>query len=138
VQAITTAAHSATTKAGATPIVSTDVDQTWMDPYVAGFASAPDQFNLMGYSNSCDTSCMAQQVHDLLTTARVPAVTKLTMGLDIDAGDTGATVTPAQCGNIAKYASTAGLAGVMVWTIQGDGTNHPCLNQIAPYVAPPS
>lgn len=136
VQAISQAAHATTTKAGATPVVSTDVDQTWMDPYIAGFASSPDQFNLMGYSDSCNATCMAGQVRDLLTTAKVPSVSKLTMGMDVDQGDTGATVTPAQCGSIASYAATAGLGGVMVWTMQGDGASHPCMNQIAPYVAP--
>jgi hypothetical protein len=136
VQAISTAAHAAATKAGATPVVSTDVDQTWMDPYIAGFASSPDQFNLMGYSDSCSASCMAGQVQDLLTTARVPSPSKLTMGVDVDQGDTGATVTPAQCGSIASYASAARLGGVMLWTVQGDGASHPCLNQMAPYVAP--
>lgn len=135
VQAISQAAHATTTKAGALPIVSTDVDQTWMDPYIAGFAAFPDQFNLMGYSDSCNATCMAGQVRDLLTTAKVPSVSKLTMGMDIDQGDTGATVTPAQCASIASYASTAGLGGVMLWTVQGDGASHPCLNQIAPYVA---
>ena len=66
VQAISQAAHAARTQAGATPIVSTDIDQTWMDSDVAGFATYPDQFNLMGYSNSCNNSCMAAQVRDLL------------------------------------------------------------------------
>ena len=136
VQAIAQAAHAATTAAGAKPIVSTDVDQTWMDPYVAGFASYPDQFNLMGYTNNCNNSCMAAQVQDLLSTGKVSSAAKMTMGVDVDAGDTGQTVTPAQCGSIAQYASTAGLGGVMLWTVQGDGASHPCLNQIAPSVAP--
>ena len=136
VQAIAQAAHAATTAAGAKPIVSTDVDQTWMDPYVAGFASYPDQFNLMGYTNNCNNSCMAAQVQDLLSTGKVSSAAKMTMGVDVDAGDTGQTVTPAQCGSIAQYASTAGLGGVMLWTVQGDGASHPCLNQIAPTVEP--
>jgi hypothetical protein len=139
VQAITTAAHAAKTQAGNIPLVSTDIDQTWMAPYVAGFASYPDQFNLMGYSNSCDTTCMASQVQDMLTEGKVSSPTKLTMGMDVDAGDTGATVTPSQCGSIAAYAAGAGLGGVMVWTLQGDEEAHggqfQCMSQLAPYVA---
>jgi hypothetical protein len=136
VQAISQAAHATTTAAGATPIVSTDIDQTWMDPDVAGFSTYPDQFNLMGYSNSCSTSCMAGQVQDLLSTGKVPSASELIMGVDTDQGDSGQTVTPAQCGSIASWSSGAGLGGVMVWTMQGDGASHPCMNQIAPYTAP--
>jgi hypothetical protein len=49
VRAIAQAAHAVKTRAGARPIVSTDIDQSWMDPYVAGFYRWPDQFNLMYY-----------------------------------------------------------------------------------------
>jgi GH18 family chitinase len=49
VRALTRAAHAVRTRAGATPIVSTDVDQSWMDPSVARFHRWPDQFNLMYY-----------------------------------------------------------------------------------------
>ena len=69
VRAIAQAAHSATTQAGATPIVSTDVDQSWMDPAVARFEQWPDQFNLMYYgfptgSYSCADAC--SQVNSLV------------------------------------------------------------------------
>lgn len=136
VEAIAQAAHATTTAAGATPIVSTDVDQTWMAPYVGGFASDPDQFNLMGYQSNCDASCMASQIQAMQTTGKVSSLSKMTIGMDVDQGDTGMTVTSALCGVIAKYAAGAGVGGVMVWTIQGDGSGHPCLNQIAPYVSP--
>ncbi len=61
-QSIAQAAHSATTQAGAIPLVSTDVDQSWMDAAVARFEQWPDQFNLMYYgyptgSYSCANSC---------------------------------------------------------------------------------
>lgn len=140
VQAIATAAHAAKTQAGNIPLVSTDIDQTWMAPYVAGFASFPDQYNLMGYSNSCDNTCMAGGVQDMITEGHVSSPTKMTMGMDVDSGDTGATVTPAECGNIAKYVAGAGLGGVMVWTLQGDEEAHggqfQCMTQLAPFVAP--
>ena len=138
IQAITQAVHATTTAAGATPIVSTDVDQTWMAPYVGGFAAYPDQFNLMGYQSNCDSSCMARQIQAMQTKGKVSSVSKMTIGMDVDHGDTGMTVTSALCGVVAKYAADAGLAGVMVWTIQGDGSSYPCLDQIAPYVTPPS
>lgn len=49
VRAIARAAHAVRTRAGARPIVSVDVDQSWMDSHVAGFYRWPDQFNLMYY-----------------------------------------------------------------------------------------
>jgi hypothetical protein len=79
VQAIAQAAHHATTQAGRTPIVSTDVDQSWMDSAVAKFEQWPDQFNLMYYgyptgSYSCANSCakvnaLVQEMH---VTGHVP------------------------------------------------------------------
>ena len=79
VQTITQAAHAATTQAGRTPIVSTDVDQSWMDSAVATFEQWPDQFNLMYYgyptgSYSCANACatvnaLVQRLH---TTGHVP------------------------------------------------------------------
>jgi hypothetical protein len=62
VQTISLAAHAATTEAERTPIVSTDVDQSWMDSSVARFSQWPDQFNLMYYgyptgSYSCANNC---------------------------------------------------------------------------------
>ena len=137
VQAIAKAAHATTTAADATPIVSTDVDQTWMAPYVGGFASYPDQFNLMGYQSNCDSSCMVQQIQAMQTKGKVSSLSRMTIGMDADQGDNGMTVTSEQCGVIAKYAADAGLGGVMLWTLQGDGPSHPCLDQIAPYVTPP-
>ena len=100
VEAIAQAAHATTTAAGATPIVSTDVDQTWMAPYVGGFASDPDQFNLMGYQSNCDPGCMARQIQGMQTTGKVSSLSKMTIGLDVDQGDTGMTVTSALCGVI--------------------------------------
>jgi chitinase len=68
-QSIAQAAHSATTQAGAIPLVSTDVDQSWMDSAVSKFEQWPDQFNLMYYgyptgSYSCANSC--SQVNTLV------------------------------------------------------------------------
>jgi hypothetical protein len=68
-QSIAQAAHGATTQAGAIPLVSTDVDQSWMDSAVAKFEQWPDQFNLMYYgyptgSYSCANSC--SQVNSLV------------------------------------------------------------------------
>ena len=51
VQAIYNAAHAATTQAGKTPIVSTDVDESYMDSDVAKFYQYADQFNLMYYGD---------------------------------------------------------------------------------------
>jgi hypothetical protein len=79
VQSIAQAAHQATTQAGATPIVSTDVDQSWMDSSVAKFEQWPDQFNLMYYgyptgSYSCANSCsqVNSLVQGLHNTGHVP------------------------------------------------------------------
>jgi hypothetical protein len=79
VQAISQAAHAATTQAGKTPIVSTDVDQSWMDSAVSKFEQWPDQFNLMYYgyptgSYSCANSCsqVNSLVQGLHNTGHVP------------------------------------------------------------------
>ena len=228
VQAIAQAAHAATTAAGAKPIVSTDVDQTWMDPYVAGFASYPDQFNLMGYGRTCANNCaqLASDIQTMETEGKVSSASKMTIGIDVEPGDaqpqccysklattnaalsTGSATTsisvasiskaipagkvvlattenppahyqvfttsgaatcasncsipvtsqtpnyaypsgsyvqndsagPWDCGSIADFAAKSGVAGVMVWTLQGDASAHngqlPCFSQIAPYVAP--
>ena len=79
VKSIAQAAHRATTQAGATPLVSTDVDQSWMDPAVAQFERWPDQFNLMYYgyptgSYSCANACsqVDHLVQEMHTTAGVP------------------------------------------------------------------
>jgi hypothetical protein len=68
-QSIAQAAHNATTQAGSIPLVSTDVDQSWMDSAVSKFEQWPDQFNLMYYgyptgSYSCANSC--SQVNNLV------------------------------------------------------------------------
>jgi hypothetical protein len=78
-QSIAQAAHAAVTQAGGIPIVSADVDQSWMDSAVAEFEQWPDQFNLMYYgyptgSYSCANSCsqvntLVQSMH---TTGHVP------------------------------------------------------------------
>lgn len=49
VQTISTAMHAATTQAGNTPIVETDIDESDMDSAVADFYQYIDQFNLMYY-----------------------------------------------------------------------------------------
>jgi hypothetical protein len=85
VQAIYTAAHAATTQAGKTPIVSTDIDESWMDSEVATFYQYADQFNLMyyGYNPVGDWNCGAgtpygtcatvnTSVKNLHTTGHVP------------------------------------------------------------------
>jgi hypothetical protein len=92
IQAITTAAHAVKTQAGNVPIVSTDVDQSWMDPDVAGFYQWPDQFNLMYYgypagSYSCIDSCVRvnQLVQGLHNTGHVP-YNKMVLGMSPGGG----------------------------------------------------
>jgi hypothetical protein len=79
VQTIAQLAHQAVTAAGRTPIVSTDVDQSWMDGAVARFSQWPDQFNLMYYgyptgSYSCANACaeVNSLVQGLHVTGHVP------------------------------------------------------------------
>jgi hypothetical protein len=105
-QSIAQAAHAATTQAGATPLVSTDVDQSWMDSAVAKFEQWPDQFNLMYYgyptgSYSCANSC--SQVNALVqgmhTTGNVP-YNRMMLGMSPGGGQD-------QCCYV-KLASTTG------------------------------
>ena len=79
VQTIAQTAHDATTQAGRTPLVSTDVDQSWMDSAVAKFEQWPDQFNLMYYgyptgSYSCASGCarVNSLVQGMHVTGHVP------------------------------------------------------------------
>jgi hypothetical protein len=79
VQTLAQVAHQATTAAGRTPIVSTDVDQSWMDSAVSRFSQWPDQFNLMYYgyptgTYSCASACSTVNslVQGLHTTGHVP------------------------------------------------------------------
>ncbi len=233
VRAIAEAAHHATTRAGRTPIVSTDVDQSWMDAAVARFEQWPDQFNLMYYgyptgSYSCANSCakVSALVQEMHVTGHVP-YDEMVLGMSPGGGqapccydnlattaagvDTGASVKsiplssglsaalpagkvvlssgenppahyeifttpgaaqgattvpisgtvsgsggyafpsgsevqsdysgPWDCANIAQYAASAGLEGVMIWDLQEEAAEHngqfPCFAQVAPYVGSP-
>ena len=87
VQAIAQAAHEVTTHADKTPIVSTDVDQSWMAPDVARFYPWPDQFNLMYYgyptgSYGCANDCsqVNSLVHRVHKTGHVP-YNKMVLGM---------------------------------------------------------
>jgi hypothetical protein len=112
VQAIAQAAHHATTQAGKTPIVSTDVDQSWMDPAVATFAQWPDQFNLMYYgyptgSYSCANSCAKVNalVQELHVTGQVP-YDKMVLGMSPGGGQA-----PCCYTNLASTAAVVGTGG---------------------------
>jgi hypothetical protein len=137
VKAITTAAHATTTAAGARPLISEDVTTPWMGSWIAPFQSDIDQFNLMTYGDTCANQCATFASDIQATYSQGIPRAKMVLGIDLidsypPAGD---------CGNIAKYASQQGFAGVMVWDIHQDAVLHngsfPCFDQLAPYVTPP-
>ena len=84
VRTISQDAHAAKTRAGKTPIVAEDVDQSWIDSTIANFSKWPDQFQLMYYgyptgSYSCATGSPANTctkvnslVQELHNTAHIP------------------------------------------------------------------
>jgi chitinase len=135
VEAIATAAHAATTAAGARPLISEDVTTPWMGSWVAPFQSYIDQFNLMTYGDTCANQCSTFTSDIQATISQGVPKAKMVLGIDVidsypSAGD---------CGNIAKYASQQGLAGVMVWDIHQDQAhNNGCFDQLTPYVAAPA
>jgi hypothetical protein len=92
IEAITAAVHAVKTQAGNVPIVSTDIDQSWMDSDVADFYQWPDQFNLMYYgdpagSYSCIDNCVRvnQLVQGLHNTGHVP-YDKMVLGMSPGGG----------------------------------------------------
>ena len=91
-QSIAQAAHAVKTQAGNTPIVSTDMDQSWMDSDVAGFYQWLDQFNLMYYgyptgSYSCANDCsrVNSLVQGMHNTGHVP-YNKMVLGMSPGGG----------------------------------------------------
>ncbi|MGO8951192.1 MAG: glycosyl hydrolase family 18 protein [Ktedonobacterales bacterium] len=137
VEAITTAAHAATTASGARPLISEDVTTPWMGSWMAPFQSDVDQFNLMTYGDTCANQCSTFASDIQQTYSQGIPKAKMVLGIDlIDSYPA-----PGDCGNIAKYASQQGLAGVMVWDIHTDAVRNngsfPCFDQLAPYVTPP-
>jgi chitinase len=137
IEAISTAARATTTAAGARPLITEDVTTPWMGPWVSPSNAYVDQFNLMTYGDTCTPSCSTFASDVQKTYSQGVPKAKMVLGIDdIDgyppAGD---------CGNIAKYASQQGLAGVMVWDIHTDAVHNKgsfsCFDQLAPYVAPP-
>jgi hypothetical protein len=144
IQAITLAAHAVKTQAGNTPIVSTDVDQSWMDPDVAGFYQWPDQFNLMYYgyptgSYSCADNCASvdRLVQGLHNTGHVP-YSKMVLGMSPGGGQAQccytdlATTSTAVSGTITSIPvgsiSTAIPAGnIVLATTQNPPTNYQIL-----------
>jgi hypothetical protein len=110
VQAISQAAHAVTTQAGNTPIVSTDIDQSWMDSNVAGFYQSPDQFNLMYYgyptgSYSCANNCakVSSLVQGMHNTGHVP-FNKMVLGMSPGGGQ-------AQCCDVNLATTSATVSG---------------------------
>jgi GH18 family chitinase len=83
VRTIATAAHAATTAAGARPIVSEDVTTPWMGIYLKNDVAYVDQFNLMTYGDSCANSC-ASFASDVGRTATqgIPKA-KMVLGIDL-------------------------------------------------------
>jgi hypothetical protein len=117
VRSIAQAAHATLTKAGKTPIVSEDVDESWMDSAVANFAQYPDQFQLMYYgypvgswncgagspANSCTS--VNQLVTELHNAGQVP-YDKMLLGMSPGGGQ-------AQCCyvNLGKTAASVDTSG---------------------------
>lgn len=121
------AATSVKTAAGATPLITSDVDPT--TNFDIGLIQKPyvDQFNAMSYG--AKGPALASQIRALETQSRIPP-SKITAGLDI--GDYAPP--KSDCAGTAHYATTAHLAGVMLWFGQADAPRYRCLQAIAPSV----
>ena len=137
VEAITTAVHATTTAAGARPLISEDVTTPWMGSWVAPFQSDIDQFNLMTYGDTCANQCASFASDIQQTVSQGVPKAKMVLGID----DIDSYPPSGDCGNIAKYASQQGFAGVMVWDIHQDAVHNngsfSCFDQLAPYVTQP-
>ncbi len=115
VRTISQRAHAATTRAGKTPIVAADIDQSWMDPAVATFSQWPDEFQLMYYgyptgSYSCATGSPANScakvnslVQELHNTAHIP-YDKMLLGMSPGGGQ-------AQCCYVNLATTNATVSG---------------------------
>ncbi len=127
-------AKAVKTSTGAVPLVTSDVDPTTdldigqiQNPYI-------DQFNMMSYQQGENPTSVANDASALETQSGIPA-SKITAGMEVTGGGDGYT-TP-NCGSIASYASSNGLAGAMLWFGQADASaNYACLDAVAPYVSP--
>lgn len=134
------------TKADATPILTGDIDPTTNNAASAYQVPYLDQANMMSYGTLCSSTCTAYNTDLAAMESSAygswPA-SKITVGMDTDPGDAPINVqaaNPGDCTNIATWAQTNGLAGVMTWTEFGDENAHAgvpqCENNMASYVVP--
>ena len=128
-------AKAVKTAAGNTPLITADLNPTYETDIDSDIAPYVDQVNMMLYGSNSGTctgtgTCPAY-ASGVATLNRLGIQTShITAGMSVPISST-------MCSQIGNYASTNGLAGTMLWYLQGD-TNYSCLGAITPYVAPPS
>lgn len=119
--------------------VSADFGAGYLDSTSAAIGPYVDQGQLMSFGESI--SQIATNLTRLENDTGLPA-SKILIGMESQGGGDG--YPEPDCGGIANYANdAAGAAGVMLWELQADANEapagtYPCLNAIAPYVAPGS
>lgn len=140
-EAIITAAHAATTKAGHKPIVSEDVITNWEGPWLQPYESSIDQINLMSYGDTCtsatscpsfasDVSATANQLCPGGGSCTTSAESRFVLGLDMSDNPS----TEPSCSYAAAYAKTQGYMGAFDWELNADqtlGSTFPCQTAIS-------
>jgi hypothetical protein len=124
-RAISSAAHAAMSHAGKPLRVSEDVITNWQGSWIAPYASAIDQVNLMTYGDNL--TALASDVQ--ATHKQGLPYAKMVVGVDVD----DYAEPRSGCGPFGRYAAQHGLMGAFVWDAVSDKTkaHNACMSALA-------